>query len=202
MKTWKDKTTLGKINTVLLALFSLTGVVMTILYYINPEVYPKIGSYLVTIILPLLPRFLKLIRLELSDQMIFIALIFAILSMIFGIDFDFYKNWYIFGNPCYDKIAHILSGVVFAFVGKEIMLKFYPTGKEKKDYHRGFATLFIIGFVALTAAGWECYEFLYDQITGGHMQELIAPGVADTMWDILGALGAGIITAFFISKKK
>lgn len=33
------------------------------------------------------------------------------------------------------------------------------------------------------------------------MQTLLASGVDDTMWDILGALSMGIIAAFPLSKK-
>ena len=126
-----------------------------------------------------------------------------------GIDFDLYRTWYIFGNPCFDKIAHTLSGVLAAFVAKEVLDECYDgkdvkvTGSKArvKHYDTRFTWLFIVAFVALTAAGWECFEFLYDQIADGSMQQLIAPGVDDTMWDILGALAAGIITAFPLSKK-
>ena len=97
-----------------------------------------------------------------------------------------------------------------AFVAKEILDQNYDGREVKvsgsktarvKHYDTRFAWLFIVSFVALTAAGWESYEFLYDKITGGSMQTLLASGVDDTMWDILGALSMGIIAAFPLSKK-
>lgn len=145
---------------------------------------------------------------------------FLIIAMVLGIDLDWYKNIIIMGYPSYDKIVHTLSGVFTAFCGKEILDHFYD-GKDlvvnhratsvragssgqsiikRKVYHSGFAFFFIICFVVFTAAMWECFEFSYDQLSGGHMQELNAPGVGDTMGDIISATIAGFLTAIFIRK--
>ena len=48
---------------------------------------------------------------------------------------------------------------------------------------------------------WECFEFTYDKLCGGHMQELNTPGIDDTMGDIISATVAGVITAIFLRKK-
>ena len=129
------------------------------------------------------------------------------------------------GHPSYDKIVHTLSGVLASFSAKEILDYFYD-GKEiitqsnkstlshsssiktsnrsmikRRFYSSGFAFIFIVCFVVFTAAMWECYEFSYDKLFGGHMQELNAPGIDDTMGDIISASLAGTITAFFLKKK-
>lgn len=44
------------------------------------------------------------------------------------------------------------------------------------------------------------FEFSYDQLCGGHMQELNAPGVGDTMGDIISAGIGGLIFAFSYAK--
>ncbi len=198
-----------KINLALKIIISLSGVALFIAHLIDPATWPKTGSYLVTIVLPFSAEFLKLFGIYVSTRLQIAYSLFLVLAMVMGIDFDLYKNWYIFGCPCFDKIAHTISGVMAAFVAKEVLDKNYDgkcvkvTGSKAtvKHYDTRFTWLFIVSFVALTAAGWECFEFLYDQITGGTMQELIVPGLSDTMWDILGALTAGIIVAFPLSKK-
>lgn len=203
------KKSLEKLNLILKIIIALFGVGLTIAHFIDPVAWPKLASYLVTIVLPFLPDIIKLIGFRTSVRLQIAYSLFLVLAMVMGIDFDLYKIWYIFGNPCFDKIVHTISGVFAAFVAKEILERNYDGtdvkvtgGKARvKHYDTRFAWLFIVAFVALTAAGWECYEFLYDQITGGHMQELIAPGVEDTMWDIVGALAAGIVAAFPLSKK-
>lgn len=204
MKKFQDK-----LNLTLKIIISLFGVGLTIAHFIDPVAWPKIWSYVVTIVLPFGPDIIKLFGLCTTTRLQIAFSLFLGLSMVMGIDFDLYKTWYIFGNPCFDKIAHTVSGVLAAFVAKEILDNNYDgknvkvTGGKSivKHYDTRFTWIFIVSFVALTAAGWECFEFLYDQITGGHMQTLIAAGVDDTMWDILGALAAGIVTAFPLSKK-
>lgn len=198
-----------KINIAFKIIISLFGIGFTIAHFIDPIAWPKLASYLVTIVLPFVPEILKFFGLNTTTRLQISFSLFLGLAMVMGIDFDLYKTWYIFGNPCFDKIVHTISGVFAAFVAKEILDRNYEGAEIKvggskarvKHYDSRFAWIFIVSFVALTAAGWECYEFLYDQITGGHMQELIAPGVGDTMWDIVGALAAGIVTAFPLSRK-
>lgn len=203
------KKSLDKINLILKIIIALFGVGLIVAHIIDPVAWPKLGSYIVTIVLPFVPDIFKLFGLNTSTRLQIAFSLFLGLSMVMGIDFDLYKTWYIFGNPCFDKIVHATSGVMAAFVAKEILERNYDgknikvTGGKTivKHYDTRFTWIFIVSFVALTAAGWECFEFLYDQITGGNMQELIAAGVDDTMWDIVGALAAGIVFAFPLSKK-
>lgn len=204
MKKLKDK-----FNLTLKIIISLCGVGLFIAHLIDPAAWSKTGSYLATIVLPFAPDIIKLFGLNTSTRIQIAFSLFLGLAMVAGIDFDLYKTWYIFGNPCFDKIVHFVSGIMAAFVAKEILDRNYEgtdvkvTGSNVhvKHYDTRFAWIFIVSFVALTAAAWECFEFLYDQIAGGNMQELIAPGLEDTMWDIVGALIAGIISAFPLSKK-
>lgn len=203
------KKTLSKLNLILKIIISLFGLGLLIAHFINPEAWPKVWSYLVTIILPFIPDIFKLFGLNTTVRLQIAFTLFLGVAMVMGIDFDLYKIWYIFGNPCFDKIAHGLSGVLAAFVAKEVLDNNYDgtdvkvTGSKLKvkHYDTRFTWLFIVSFVALTACGWECFEFLYDQITGGTMQELITAGLDDTMWDMVLALGTGIVTAFPLCSK-
>ncbi len=199
----------NKINFILKFIIALFGVGLFIAHIIDPVAWPKTWSYIATIFLPFIPEILKFFGLNMTVRLQIAYSLFLGISMIAGIDFDLYRVWYIFGNPCFDKIVHCISGIMAAFVAKEILDRNYEGtdvkvsgGKARvKHYDTRFTWLFIVSFVAFTAAAWECFEFLYDQTTGGSMQQLITPGVEDTMWDIVGALAAGIIFAFPLSKK-
>ena len=56
----------------------------------------------------------------------------------------------------------------------------------------------MMALAALIAVAWECFEFLHDQLLGGQMQQLIVPGLADTMWDMIWALGGGLVTGVIL----
>lgn len=203
------KAILPKINLCLKILIALTGVGLFIAHCVDGETWYKTGSYIATIILPFFPNIFRFFGLRITDRLQLAYQLFLVISMIMGIDFDLYRTWYIFGNPCFDKIAHALSGALAAFAAKEILdncyqgtdVKVSGSSARVKHYDTRFTWTFIVSFVAFTAAGWECFEFLYDQLCGGHMQTLISAGVEDTMWDIIGALGVGIVFAFPLSKK-
>lgn len=62
--------------------------------------------------------------------------------------------------------------------------------------------MFCMGVVALVAVLWEVFEFSYDQIFHGNMQQLIVTGVEDTMWDMIMALiGAMIVVVVVFNDK-
>lgn len=220
IKKFSDFPKIQKINYLLKIIISLSGIILTTLYFIDPVTWHKLPSYLVTIILPYVPELLAKLGFKVTTRLEITYSAFLIIAMVLGIDLDWYKSIIIMGYPSYDKIVHTISGVFTAFCGKEILDHFYD-GKDlvvnhrttstkagssgqstikRKVYHSGFAFLFIICFVVFTAAMWECFEFTYDQLCGGHMQELNAPGVGDTMGDIISASIAGFLTAIFIRK--
>jgi hypothetical protein len=221
LKRFFNLSTQQRINYLLKAIISLSGVVFTVFYFIDATTWHKLPSYLVTIVLPYIPEVLAKLGFKVTTRLQLAYNAFLIIAMVLGIDLDWYKNIIIMGYPSYDKIVHTLSGIFAAFGAKEILDHFYDgkdilvnnksqlnkTGSsgqstiKRKIYHSGFAFLFIICFVVFTAAMWECFEFSYDQLFGGHMQELNAPGVGDTMGDIISASVAGFFTALFISKK-
>ncbi|MBR3233971.1 DUF2238 domain-containing protein [Candidatus Saccharibacteria bacterium] len=160
-----------------------TGASMAIAYFIPNNGCPKIWSYLATMALPFAIDFLRLIGLKISKRLEIAYLLFIIAAMVVGIDFDLYKT-----VAPYDKIVHTLSGVLTAFGARELLEQ--ASGKPDQIW---FKALFSLGFVALVAVLWECYEFSYDQITGGNMQQLISPGLEDTMYDMIVALIGGIV---------
>ncbi len=173
----------------------ITGSVLAILYFIPGTGFTKIWSYLATLALPFAMDFARLIGIKVSKRFELAYLLFIIPAMVLGIDFDIYKIIYPF-----DKIVHTLSGTLTAFGAREIIDQ--ASGKPDQMW---FKALFSMAFVAFVAAIWECFEFLMDQVTGTNMQELIAPGIQDTMYDMIVALvgGAiGTVLAFPVVRKK
>ncbi len=161
----------------------ITGAVLAIIHFIPGTNFPKIWSYLATMGLPFVMDVLRLLKIKVSKRFELAYLLFLIPAMVMGIDFDVYKIIYPF-----DKIVHTLSGVLTAFGAREIIDQ--ASGKPDQMW---FKALFSMAFVALVAVLWECFEFSADQIAGLHMQELIAPGIADTMFDMIVALVGGVI---------
>ena len=215
IKQFQKTSNLAKLDLIIKFLIAFSGIALTIMHFVDPVTWHKLPSYLVTIILPFIPDLIAKINLHTSTKLRLAYSSFLIIAMVFGIDLDWYKNLIIFGYPSYDKIVHTLSGVFSAFLAKEILDNVYD-GKDSivkssstsrtseikvKKYSTAFAFLFIVSFVFFIAAAWECFEFSYDQLCGGHMQELNAPGVGDTMGDIISAGIGGIIFAFFLRKK-
>ena len=215
IKQFQKTSNLTKLDLSIKFLIVISGVALTVMHFVDPATWHKLPSYLVTIILPFVPDLIAKINLHTSTKLRLAYSSFLIIAMVLGIDLDWYKTLIIFGNPSYDKIVHTLSGVFSAFLAKEILDNVYD-GKDSavkssstsrtseikiKKYSTAFAFLFIISFVFFVAAAWECFEFSYDQLCGGHMQELNAPGVGDTMGDIISAGIGGMIFAFFLRKE-
>lgn len=172
-----------KIFKILIVIF---GAVMVVLHFIPGigENFPKIWSYLATMVLPFAGDFLRLIGVKASPRFELAYLVFLVPAMLVGIDLDLYK-W---EAVPYDKIVHMASGVLTAFGARELLDQ--ASGKPDKIW---FKALWSMSFVAFVAVLWECFEFACDQIAGMHMQELISTGVQDTMYDMVVALIGGVI---------
>lgn len=181
---------------VLKALIAISGALLFIGWLVAPTTWTKPLSYLATIVLPFVPDLFRLIKVEFSIPLTLAYEVFLVIAMILGIDLNWYSEVLVAasGDSYYDKIVHFSSGVLTAVVGQE----FFNLQKRKNGgkYARWFQVIFLLGVVAIVAVGWECYEFLYDEIFGGHMQELVKSGVADTMWDMIASLIGGSLCIF------
>lgn len=190
---------LATFTSVIKVLISGAGVLMLIGWLIAPAAWPKPLSYLATIVLPYIPNFFRLIKVKFSTPLVLAYELFLIVAMVLGIDLNWYSTMLVAtdGDSYYDKIVHFASGVLVAVVGQELFALSTRHGSSPKP-NRWFQVLFLLGCVALVTVGWECFEFLYDTLCGGHMQELVKSGVADTMWDMIASLVGGIICMIFI----
>ena len=172
-----------------------TGAILTIVHFIPGTNFPKILSYLATMALPFAGDGLRFIGVKVSKRFELAYLLFLIPAMIMGIDFDVYKLF-----APFDKIVHTCSGFLTAFGARELMDQ--ASGKPDKIW---FKALWSLSFVVFVAVLWECFEFACDQIGGMNMQELITPGVSDTMFDLIVAMIGGVVgtvLAFPIRRQK
>ena len=126
----------------------------------------------------------------------YLLFIFIVGSMYLGSIFEFYEI-----IPMYDKILHLLSGVVASTCGFVIFL--HITNGKGMDICKSYApALFSIIFAIAAAAVWEIWEFSTDQLFGFLSQN---NSLHDTMWDIICGSIIGIISSipiFLYSKGK
>ena len=188
------------------ALISAVGVLMLVGWIITPTTWSKPVSYLMTIVLPYVPDFFKLIKVEASTPLICAYEVFLIVAMVLGIDLGWYSEVLVAanGDSYYDKIVHFSSGILVVAAGQEFFTFYRQESKASRDV-KWFQVLFLMSATALVAVGWECFEFLYDELCNGNMQELVKSGVADTMWDMIVSLiggGIGVISIILLTRKK
>lgn len=156
-----------------------------------------------------LPRFLKdKYNLKFKGWIEIIILIFLFASIVLGFIQEFYEH--ITG---YDKIVHILGGVVLSLVAFELVHIYsnYISKKKNQKIPALFTILFSFTFSITLLVLWEFYEFLADTLsynffsTNTNMQRYKwsndnsffpqSYGLLDTMLDlILGALGSAVVS--------
>ena len=119
-------------------------------------------------------------------------------AMYLGNVFDFYLI-----IPMYDKILHLLSGIIVGMIGFILFLHI-TDGKGMSTCKRYAPVLFSIIFSIAGAAVWEIWEFSTDQLFGFASQN---NSLHDTMWDIICGSLMGVIAnipiyLYYIKSKK
>lgn len=123
-----------------------------------------------------------------------IAFVFS--SMYVGNILEIYK-----GIPFYDKVLHLISGILIGFIGFIIFIDFNKD--NMKNINKGFVLIFIMSFSIALAGIWEIWEFTTDQLFGFNSQNA---SLIDTMLDIICGTIGGIISLvpvmFYLRNKK
>ena len=119
-------------------------------------------------------------------------------AMYLGNVFDFYLI-----IPMYDKILHLLSGLILGMIGY-ILFVHVSNGATEGSFKRYMPILFSIIFSIAGAAVWEIWEFSTDQLFGFASQN---NSLHDTMWDIICGSLMGVIAnipiyLYYIKSKK
>lgn len=126
----------------------------------------------------------KIFKINISDAVIFIYVLFIFLAHFLGVTCELYNAIY-----WYDKFTHFLSGVLTSF-GAILLLK-----KFKKNGNIAFSILFIIAISLMVASLWEIFEYLSSFYLGVDPQKVVQTGVTDTMGDIIVAFLGSILVS-------
>ncbi len=187
-----------KINNIIII---LSLIVELIYFIINPIITVDnillLLSYIPVIFIPRIFNFIfKKSKIQITDDIEFVYLIFLILAFLFGSIMGGYSKIY-----WYDSFTHLLSGVFTAFMAP-ILLK-WLNRYDKKDIV--FNIIYIILITLSVAVLWECTEFTIDKILGTDTQKVLTTGVNDTMKDMICALIGSILYSIYylysLSKK-
>lgn len=128
----------------------------------------------------------KCFKLDISDELNFLWIIFIFLAHYLGVICEFYFKFNFF-----DKITHTFSGVLS---GSVALLAIYKI-KSKNFW---FNVLFILSFTWFCAGMWEVFEYLCNILFGGDAQRVALTGVNDTMLDMIVAfLGSLIVCVVY-----
>ncbi len=105
--------------------------------------------------------------------------IFVFLSQIAGRVFDFYTIF-----SFWDILLHTLAGILFYYIGKELILYFHPSLRKKR-----ILIFFCFCFSLTMGTIWEIFEFTFDQLLYMNMQEarglVGVSAIKDTMSDLI-----------------
>lgn len=126
----------------------------------------------------------KITFLKKSEICFYVILAFTFSAIYLGNVWDLYRI-----IPIYDKLLHLLSGVIIAIIGFVLFL-YLNNGNIKGDFNTYFAVIFSIIFSIAAAGLWEIWEFSTDMLFEFHSQN---NSLIDTMMDIICGSIMGII---------
>jgi len=183
-----------KINLFMILTASIGGIV----YSINPILDGKLYKALIClaiILVMLVPTILKkFFKISLTPTTEFVYLVFVFCAHFLGSIVDLY---HMIDN--YDKIMHLISGIVTAFFGLLVLIYL----KKYNNKSILFNVLFIIAFVLMIASFWEFFEYFCDKMFGKDAQNVLTTGVNDTMNDMVAAfIGSIIFNIMYIYEEK
>ena len=114
----------------------------------------------------------------------YLIYIFIIAAMYFGSVLGFYTV-----VPNYDKILHLISGIIIAIIGY-ILFLYLSNGEEAKYLNPYLGIIFSILFSISGATIWEIWEFTTDKLFGLLSQN---NSLVDSMMDIICGSLMGIV---------
>lgn len=178
MRFVKDKALI--INIITMVILIITAV-CNFIFYDGSKLF-RIG--LMAVALWLMYFVYKKTFLRKSRISFYLIFSFIVGSMYLGNVFNFYEI-----IPMYDKILHLLSGIIVGMIGFILFLHI-TDGKGMSTCKRYAPVLFSIIFSIAGAAVWEIWEFSTDQLFGFASQN---NSLNDTMWDIICGTLMGIV---------
>lgn len=176
-----------KINRLLIAIAIIIGCIYGVIRIIDMDIYGALICFAIipVMLAPMLLR--KIFNIKISTQIETIYLIFVFFAHFLGSIINFYHL-----IMYYDKVMHLLSGLLSALLGFVLLVKM----KHYKKKNILFTIIFVIAFTLSIAVLWEFYEFTADNLFSKDAQNVLTTGVDDTMWDMIMAFFGSIIVTF------
>lgn len=171
-----------KINLIIIMIVIVIGLRVGYISLLNND-FIKLLISLSIIPIMLIPYLLSK-KLNITNNVIFIYLIFIILSQLLGSILNFYQT-----IPYYDKLIHMLSGILSSYLAIILLKRF----NKYDNHYLVFNIIFVFAITFMIAGLWEIFEFVSDTLFNGDAQRVISTGVVDTMQDIISAFTGSII---------
>lgn len=181
-----------KISNALIFVISILSICFAV-KDINIGAYDRLIGSLSIVLILLIPKIIrKIFKLEISDLLELIYIIFIFVAQFLGSVVNLYNIiWW------YDLFVHFLSGILTSVLALIILNIF------KLDKNKIFNACFIIIFSIFVAAFWEFIEFSGDTFFNMNVQHSIETGVKDTITDMLIAtLGSLIMFIVYLIQTK
>ena len=172
----------NKILIILSLLVNTVYIILTLIGKFDSNILVCL-SYYILVILPIIFRKFKI---NFSDMLELVYLIFIILACLMGSIMKFYSLIYF-----YDSLVHYISGILTALLGLVLLIWFNKF--KSKEYSFNILYMFFVSLAV--AALWEIFEFSADNLLGGDAQKVIETGVTDTMKDIICALLGSLLVS-------
>jgi hypothetical protein len=166
-------------NLILVVIAIIGGVYQSIYTIASGNLY---GTLIRLGIIPimLLPYIFKYVfKKNISVTIMSIYIVFIFFSHFLGSIMNLYKI-----VPNYDKLMHLLSGMLSALFAIIVLVKW----NRHKDDDVIFDSVFMLSITMLIASLWEFYEFTFDRLFNKDAQLVKITGSGDTMLDMLAAL--------------
>ena len=185
----------------LMILYTLLGLGTGIWNIFHSTVYYVFLAFVSPLLL-LIPFAVDLVfKLKPAYSMHLLIHIFLWMAFMGGMVYDGYIRW-----PLYDKITHMMSGVLFAVIGICVYY-FFKRRQEVHPSDYALVSYFAVSFAMASSVIWEIYEYLFNFIFPTDPQHVLDTGINDTMQDMIACLlGAlivwGLIAIHFKRKKR
>lgn len=193
----KEQRNIKSKNDYLILVLFLTTLIATLVYDYLLNYGTKTYRIILTICIVLIVWFIfNKVLIRTSKFSYYCILAFIFFSMYMGNILNIYII-----IPFYDKVLHLMSGILIGFIGFIVFMNF---NKESKDaINKSFLFIFVMSFSVALAGIWEIWEFTTDFLFGFNSQNA---SLIDTMLDIICGTIGGIISLipviFYFRNKK
>ena len=188
MKQKREKTIFIAIS----ILYLLTAIYTTIKHSVQHNTQFIFMGPVSLLFLLVIPVAEKAFRQKMGFHFRVFVLLFCYCAFCLGTGLRWYER-----TTGYDKIMHLISGLLFFCVG----FMFYSAFTNKKPYSLTddwfIQTTYAFFFSMAIAVVWEIYEYLCFVLVGHDAQHHLNTGVVDTMEDLIFCFLGSLVPAIF-----